>query len=402
MRFIRNTWLVARWEFLTTVRRAGFLAALIGLPLAHFGLAALIGLSVRGALDDHHAKLPLAFVDKAGILTLAGDDRGKLVADLQAGLAALERGEVEAVYVLEEDYLATGKMRSFAAPPRRLTELGKPIERRERASDVLRRGLARGDDLRTRRVLKPISVLDNYRVERGTVTVEAPFAALAMVAGRFGICFVLALAIFLASGLLQQAMSLELQNRMVEVILSLVTPTQLLAGKVLGLSAAGLLQLSVYLATAALAAPVVAGSTMLSIGTMLWSAAIFLAGYALFATLLAGIGTLVRDPQEHTQAASVCLLLAATPFFFLTHVDSSPPSVLARGLTWFPPTAPVALLLRMGSDSVGPAERAAVLALVVASAVAVLAGSAALLKLRLLSGDRLTLRRILTVSGGRR
>ena len=46
----------------------------------------------------------------------------------------------------------------------------------------------------------------------------------------------MALSIFLASGSLQQSMSTEL-NRMLEVMLSVVTPLQLLTGKVVGLAA---------------------------------------------------------------------------------------------------------------------------------------------------------------------
>ena len=181
---------------------------------------------------------------------------------------------------------------------------------------------------------------------------------------------------------------------MLEVILSVITPAQLLTGKVIGLSAAGLLQVSVYLLTTAVAMPLAAGTGEVSASTMLWSGAIFLAGYALFATLLAGIGAMVRDAHENTQVASACLLLAAAPFFFLTHVSSNSSSVFARVLTWFPPTAPATLLLRMGSDGVGTAERGVALATIVLSAGAVLAVSAFLFKWRMLSGERLIFSRL--------
>ena len=44
-----------------------------------------------------------------------------------------------------------------------------------------------------------------------------------------------------------------------------------------------------------------------------WSAVIFLAGYLLFAVLMAGTGALARDAQEVPQLTTVWMLLAACP-----------------------------------------------------------------------------------------
>ena len=120
-----------------------------------------------------------------------------------------------------------------------------------------------------------------------------------------------------------------MQNRMLEVVLSIITPAALLTGKVAGLSAAGLLQLGVYLSVALVAGPMLGGGAGISGATLIWSGVVFVAGYMLFAVLLAGSGALARDPQESTQVASLWLLLAAMPFFLITHIGAHPASMVA-------------------------------------------------------------------------
>ncbi len=53
-----------------------------------------------------------------------------------------------------------------------------------------------------------------------------------------------------ASSYLMQSVSTEKENRVMEVLMSSMTPTQMLAGKVLGLGLVGLIQLGLWLASA--------------------------------------------------------------------------------------------------------------------------------------------------------
>jgi ABC-2 type transport system permease protein len=178
---------------------------------------------------------------------------------------------------------------------------------------------------------------------------------------------------------------------MLEVMLAIVTPLQLLTGKVIGLAAAGLLQVVVYLAITVGVAPLVGGVTI-SLSLVAWSAAVFMAGYLLFAVLMAGTGALARDAQEAPQLASLWMLGAASPFFFITHISGDPSSWLARLLTWLPPTAPVALLLRIASGATTTLERTAVVVMILLSAWISLHLAARLFTARLQAGGQLTLR----------
>lgn len=387
---LRSIWIVARWEFTTTVLRASFLLVLVGLPAAHLALAALLGLSLQLAASEK-PRPPVAVVDQHHLLRDVSEG-GVVLRDKDAALRDLAAQRLDAVFVLRGDYLTTGHVDVYDRPAATLAEIGKGLENHERASTVIRRGLtAPTDDARSERLIQPLTDTTAWRVEGSKVERRVAPPLVDVFAGPFGVCFIMGLSIFLASGLLQQAMAAELQNRMLEVMLSVITPLQLLTGKVLGLAAAGLLQVVVYLAITVGIAPLV-GGVSIPWSLVAWSAAIFLAGYLLFAVLMAGTGALARDAQEVPQLASLWMLLAAAPFFVITHISSAPTSWLAQLLTWLPPTAPVALLLRMSSGATSALERAAVVGAIVLCAWVALGLSARLFSARVQASGQLSLR----------
>ena len=198
----------------------------------------------------------------------------------------------------------------------------------------------------------------------------------------------------MSSGLLQQAMVAERQNRVLEVLLISVKPLPLLAGKVLGLAGAGLIQVGIYLGFLVSGAPLALAMIDVSAGTVVAAAACFLVGYALYACVMAGTGALGRGTQESAQIATVWVLVGALPLFFIATSSSASsgssdgPSVLARVFTWFPLTTPTALLLRIGTGSVSFVELSGALAMTLAAAAGALAISAGLLRRVTIAGGR--------------
>ena len=110
-----------------------------------------------------------------------------------------------------------------------------------------------------------------------------------------------------------------------------------------------------------------------------------------------GIGRRVAGParrqkQESTQIATVTLLSAAVPFFFILQITADPSSLLARTLTWCPPTAAVTLLMRIGLEGISVAERSAAILWTVLTAVLMLFTAAVLFRARVLTTRRLSFR----------
>jgi ABC-2 type transport system permease protein len=157
-----------------------------------------------------------------------------------------------------------------------------------------------------------------------------------------------------------------------EILLSSMTPTQLLAGKILGLGALGLIQISVWVgsgaallgATAALFA--ISGVARFSLSTIVLALAYFTLGYLLYATLMAVAGSIGTTQRESQQISSIFSLAAAVPWMTIGFIINNPNSTLAVVLSYIPLTAPVMMFIRLGFGQVPISQIAISLVLLLA------------------------------------
>ena len=163
-----------------------------------------------------------------------------------------------------------------------------------------------------------------------------------------GALIVLLMGVLTYGGLITGAIVEEKVTRVVELLVSTIRPSQLLAGKVAGIGAAGLIQLSAVGGAAALAALAVggslpAGAAVTIPGTLLW----FALGFALYGSLYATAGALIsrlEDAQSASFPVTVTILLV-----YFTASFATPESALVRFLSFVPLTAPFAMLPRMAA-----------------------------------------------------
>ena len=123
---------------------------------------------------------------------------------------------------------------------------------------VLRHALTEGTAMHAiarTRILAPLT-LESRTIEGAAVS-QLSTAASYLVPFAFALLFVIS--IFVTSGYLLQSVTEEKENRVVEIVLSSVPPLPLMAGKLLGLGAAGITQVVVWVTTVLLALPIVAG-----------------------------------------------------------------------------------------------------------------------------------------------
>lgn len=163
----------------------------------------------------------------------------------------------------------------------------------------------------------------------------------------------------------------EKSTAVVELLLVRVRADQLLAGKVLGIGVAAMLQLT-FAVAAGLAALVISGT---DVPGELWSSVPmtlvwFLLGYALYSTLFALAGSLVSR-QEDAQAASApiltVLMIAYAIVFFFGYV---PESTASRVLSLLPPIAPLLMPMRMAAGAASVVEVVVALVLLVLATLA--------------------------------
>jgi len=144
----------------------------------------------------------------------------------------------------------------------------------------------------------------------------------------------------------------EKETRVIEIVLSSVTPTELLAGKVIGLGALGLTQVGVWLASSFLLSgglgAIVAGAVLiLNPANFLLAVVYFLLGYLLFSVIMATAGALGSNPRESQQIAGIFSMTASIPWFFAGFLFANPNAPFARALSFFPLTAPTTMMLRL-------------------------------------------------------
>ncbi len=148
----------------------------------------------------------------------------------------------------------------------------------------------------------------------------------------------------------------EKASRVVEVLLATVRPTQLLAGKVLGIGAAALAQALALVAFALVLAAAVGSNLVHGAAAPLVVASTFcwlVLGYAFYSWVYAAAGSLA---ERQDQVQSLVLPLSA-PLIFgyivsLVGASSGSPTPLVKVLAYLPPTAPLAMPTLVGFGAV--------------------------------------------------
>jgi ABC-2 type transport system permease protein len=143
-----------------------------------------------------------------------------------------------------------------------------------------------------------------------------------------------------------------------EVMVTSVTPSQLIAGKTVGLLGASLTQLAIYIVAAVIGVLLAAPSVPeLQQATVPWSylglmALFFLPAYTLISGVMVSIGSAVTELQQGQQVAGLLNLLFVAPFFVLPLIITNPSHPLVIGFTLFPTTSFLTISLRWGMGTV--------------------------------------------------
>jgi ABC-2 type transport system permease protein len=151
----------------------------------------------------------------------------------------------------------------------------------------------------------------------------------------------------------------EKQSRVVEVVLSTVRPRDLLMGKVLGIGLLALAQLVVLVAVG-LTLSQLLGRLVLPATTpgavfqlLIW----FILGFAFYSTTMGFLGSLASRVEEASTASMPVTLTATTAYILsLVVVTGDPTGLLARVMTFLPPSAPMVVPLRTALGAIEPWE----------------------------------------------
>jgi ABC-2 type transport system permease protein len=147
-----------------------------------------------------------------------------------------------------------------------------------------------------------------------------------------------------------QSASQEKKDKVAEIILSSLTPSELMQGKIIGYFGLGMIQAMVYLA---FGLPIAIWKLeiplfeYLLVPEVLLFVAIAILGYFLFAAIFVGVGATMADMSTAGNFQGLVMMLPFLPFVFIGPVISDPSGVFAQIGTYIPFTAPGVLLLRL-------------------------------------------------------
>lgn len=363
-KFPRKTFIVARHEFLKTIKRKEFLFMTFLLPFLFAGIT-LLPVIVSGMSPVKDQKV--GYIDMTDAFEFPEPIRSEdlspesseaktsaiefvMYSDIFDARQALQAGQISSYLVIPEDFLESGTIELYSL------EKEAPVSNFELSAElsgIVITSLLKDkvDEPTLNRVLDPVNI-KFYNIEKSG---ESSGRGIADIFASFGlpilIAFLLLFSIFSSSGFLLQGVAEEKENRIIEILLSSVTPSEILTGKILGLGAVGLLQIGIWLAV------IVLGSSYalpikIEPNTLFFALVYFVLGFLFFASMMAGIGAVTSSLQESQQIAGILSFAAALPLIFLQPVITNPDSSFSVFLSLFPLTSPVAMLARMAASSV--------------------------------------------------
>ncbi len=357
---------IVRREFVEIVRKKSFL---IGLFLVPVFVVASILVPVFLARVDVGKQKRIAVVDRTGILY------GPLEARLDE---RLEDGRPE--YLLQEvrpgpdlettrrqltSEINAGKLDAYLVVPPDIFEKGEAGFYGKNVSDIRQVGRLRSALTHivvahrlAQRGLDPEEVREwTRRVQLQTLKIVKGKEKKSGFAREYFTSFAFAMLLYMVTILygimVMRGVLEEKSTRMVEVMLSSVDPMQMMAGKILGIGAASLVQVTVWIGVGLLATAygrMAFGPNLpfaIETGVVIYFGIYFILGYFLYATLYAIIGAICDTEQDaqHLQILVIVpMILSLLAMTFITRQPNAAPSVVMSLIPFF---APMIMIVRV-------------------------------------------------------
>jgi len=404
---LNKSLMIAKYEFLKTVKRKEFILMTLGFPL-FFILIMLVPLLLAGTSSPED--LNLGYIDKTNSFEFPDEItvRGSMIfsneipgvtnnqeldgtnnekypiikftqySDVASAKQDLGSGTLSGYLIIPEDYIKTGIVESYVIG--KLTDIPK-----KELSELMVNNLLKDkvDEETLQRVKDPIT-FKQFSVETtGEVSEKGLSDLLEDFALPYLTGILLLISIFTSSGYLLQSVAEEKESRIIEILLSSVTPIEMLTGKIVGLGSVGLLQIAIWLSVG-FAGLIYVFALSINPFLLILSLAYFILGFLLFASMMGAVGAISGSMRESQQLIPIFTFPAIAPIFFMQVLITEPEGTLSMFFSMFPLTSPVAMLIRMSVSDVPLYQIAVSLIILMVSVYFVIIISARLFRVGLL------------------
>lgn len=354
--------LVARREFVTQVRKKSFL-----ISNAIVLVAIIVGIVVASIFSGGDDERPTIGVVGASSLSATlgsvGDATGmpldiSELPDADTGReqvstgdldVALVPGDDESVVAIAESEIDTGLKAlidaAVAQEAQSAALTGRGVDPAEIAAD-------------TSRATVVVEALDAPDPEQGQRVI------LSIVAVILLYMQILLFGTYVAMGVVE-----EKSSRVVELLLSTLRPLQLLWGKIFGIGAVGLLQLTAY-GVVGVGASLATGTltiTGTAIGVLAGTIGWFILGFAFFAVLYAAAGSMVSRQEDVNSTSGPLMMIILVMFFAAFSSVDDPEATWSTVLSWIPPFSAILMPLRIAAGVATPVQIVGTVVLMIAA-----------------------------------
>ncbi len=369
---MRKIYKVAQREFAEVVRTRTFLVSLLFVPILIIGLILLgdkfvprrdaprppvrlrvacpsapLAEEITSVFEEHNQSHPSAAITHS--VTTSSDAVAQ-----ERGKEDLREGRLDAYVVLEGDLEGQeGTVRFFTCKPKpSQVDVLLAVERLLREGVINRRYETRGLD---RKMLDEISRVSIQWAElgagQGQERAQGEGQRMARMMVPFGFMYLIFIGIVGMGQHMVSSIIEEKNSRIIEVLLSAVSPFELMAGKIVGLAAVGLAVMALYGVAGYAAARwqglrIDVGADLVAYGLLY-----YVLGFVLFSAILAGIGSICNTIKETQSLMMPVMFVFIIPMLAWARLAQEPNGELARVLSYVPPVTPMVMILRLSSGA---------------------------------------------------
>ncbi|MBU9710375.1 ABC transporter permease [Evansella tamaricis] len=359
---MRNTWKVAKWEIKRNMKNKTFLIGMLSTPVIFIGFM-LLGSLFGGSSSEDTDPTEVFVNDEIGVfaeleqlVTESSLDWHVHQTDLSESEIAEEIAEREnsAFLFINEDVVQEGTVSVFIgedvgpffrnqlnviAPFLQGIQL-EQLGMSEEEMGVIVRGITFVDET-------AFAADDEVEESGADADTEGNFME-RLIPGAFA-GFIMVSIVFTGMAIFQSA-SQEKKDKLAEIILSSLTPSELMQGKIIGYFVLGIIQSVVSLVFIIpfliwrYDLPILEYLFVPELAVLLLVAVL---GFLLFAAIFVGIGATMEDITTAGNFQGIVMMLPFSPAIFIGPVLSDPNGLMAQIGTYIPFTSPGVMILRL-------------------------------------------------------
>lgn len=304
------------------------------------------------AIADAAAMAAAAQPTGAVSLTVGGEPS---TANLDALKDRVRDGTATALAVIAESLLAAPVGSNGGLDAKASIELFVPggftpnhtmLLRRALGDAVARARAARaGVDYDSMKAMLLAPSTEVLRVDRGGGQAKEQILAKVLIPVAF--MLLLWMSVFISANYLLTTTIEEKGSKVMEVLLSAVSPMQLMAGKILGQGMVSAVMLLTYGGLGLTALAYMATANLVPVSHLIYLLAYFVMAFFMVASIMAGVGSAANDIHEAQSLIAPAMMLMMIPLMLWFWISENPNGWLATITSFVPPLIPFVMILRV-------------------------------------------------------